>query len=121
MSQDLSVDLITHKLKIKWFDIKYIDRKLAQNIFDQIINPELKSITILNPETLTFISRFKAEIELIPIEWEEKTIEDIIYTSMLNKFEKERLRLILADRKKENKPVTEWIVKEILKIKFNRD
>jgi len=120
MTTDISCDVITHRLKIKWMDVKYITYKTAQNIFDQIVNPDQSSVTILNPENLTFISKYKSDIELIPIEWMEKTAEDLIYSKWLSKSEKETLRIILEARKKDNQPITEWIIINIIEAKFKK-
>lgn len=118
MSTELSTELVTHKLKIKWMDAKYITYKTAQEVFKQIVNPDQSTVTILNPENLTFISKYKSEVELIPLEWDEKTIEDVIFTSWISKYNKEKLRLKLAGRKKDNLPITEWIVLEIIEKKI---
>lgn len=116
MTQALSTDVATHKLKIKWMETKYITRKLAENIFAQILDESKSSITILNPENLTFISKYKNDVELIPLEWEERTIEDKLV--WLSDSKKEKIRLTIIDRKKNNLPITDWIINNIIE-KFN--
>lgn len=117
-TQALSVDVITHRLKIKGLDTKYIPKKFAEHIFAQIMDERTEHIEIINPENLTYIRKYKSEIELVPIEWEEKNTEDIIYASWLNKDQKESLRVIFWERRKDNKPVTENIIREIIAVKF---
>lgn len=113
MSKELSTELITHKLVIKWVWDRYITKKFAENIFNQLTNDK-KTIKIINPKTLTFIEKYKNEVELYPLDDEEKSVEDKIALSWLSQRKKEELRQILETRKQDKKPITDKILDNII-------
>lgn len=114
MDKALSTELITHKLKIKWEWTRLISRKLAENIFNQIIDKTRSTIEICNPHNLTYIQKYKSEVSLIPLEDEELTIEELIIVSWLSKSKQEEVRYICETRKKEKRKVNEQILKNII-------
>jgi len=101
---ELSTHVITHKLKIKWEPVKYISKKMADDIFNQLADKNLTSITIANPKTLTFLIKYKNEVDLIPLDKESADLEDLLYLNNLNDYQKEKVRDIRDMRKKERKP-----------------
>ena len=113
MAQELSTELITHKLIIKWIWTKYITRKFAEWIFAQLNSKEW-SIIIANPENLTYIQKYRSEVVLLPLDWEDKSLEDLLYMSWLKESKKEEVRQMVENRKQEKKPVTETIIKNII-------
>lgn len=114
MSQELSTELITHKLKIKWEWVKYITKKLAMDIFEQLSDKDKTSILISNPKTLLFITKYRSEVDLIPLDWETKSFEDTLYFSWLPEHKKEIVRETRDLRKKENKSLTNWVLQNII-------
>ena len=121
MSKELSTSLVTHKLVIKWEWIKYIWEDFAKWIFSQLANPEKKTITIANPETLLFITKYRSEIQLVPLDWENQSFEDKLEMDWLNDSQKEKMRNIWTQRKKENKSTHEDSFNEIIEaIKNNK-
>lgn len=113
-SNELSTELITHKLKIKWEWIKYITKKLAENVFAQLQDQSKNTINIVNSKTLTFITKYKSEVDLIPLDAENKTFEDTIYTSWLSEIDKDKVRNIWDLRKKERKSLSQVSLNEII-------
>ena len=113
MKTELSTDLISHKLIIKWIWTKYITKTFAEWIFNQL-NWNEKTITIANQDNLTYIQKYRSEISLIPLDWEDKNIEDILYFSWLSESKKEQVRQIMSIRKKENKSISEGVLKQII-------
>ena len=117
MSKELSTSLITHKLVIKWEWIKYIWEDFAKWIFSQLANPEKKTITIANPETLLFITKYRSEIQLVPLDNENQSFEDKLEMYWMNEWQKNKMRNIWDQRKKDNKSLHEdsfiMIIKEI--------
>lgn len=114
MSKELSTELITHKLVIKWIWNRYITKKFAKTIYEQLTEDKYKTVKIINPKTLTFIEKYKNEVELYPLDDEEKSIEDKIALSWLSNSKKEQLRLKIIDRKQNNLPITSWILDNII-------
>lgn len=114
MSQELSTELITHKLKIKGEWVKYITRKFAENIYGQLIDKEKTNVIIANPKTLTFITKYKSEVDLIPLDKDSQSFEDTLYYSWLPEHKKELVREARELRKKENKTLTILVLKNII-------
>lgn len=114
MTKELSTELITHKLKIKWEWVRYISKKMAENIFNQLSDNSKWSIVIANPETLTFITKYRSEVDLLPLDKETKDFEDILYMSWLSDNQKERVREIRDIRKQEKKQLSKWILDNII-------
>ena len=114
MSKELSTELITHKLVIKWIWNRYITKKFAKTIYEQLTEDKYKTVKIINPKTLTFIEKYKNEVELYPLDDEERSIEDKIALSWLSNSKKEQLRLKIIDRKQNNLPITSWILDNII-------
>jgi hypothetical protein len=119
MTTELSTDLISHKLIIKWIWTKYITKKFAEWIFNQLSSKEW-NIIIANPENLTYIQKYRSEVILLPLDWEDKTIEDLIYLSWLSESKKEEVRQIIEQRKIDKKPITETIIKNIIESLFTK-
>ena len=117
---ELSADVITHKLKIKWEWTKYVTKKFAESLFEQILDQTKQTITIINPKTLAYVTKYKSEIELIPLEWENSDFEDILYRFWLTESQKEEVREIWDLRKKEKKPRTNWVLKNIIEYVKNK-
>lgn len=121
MTKELSKNVITHKLTIKWVWIKYIWKEFAENIFFQLEGKENKKIVIKDKKSLTYIEKYKWEVELIPLDKENKSFEDKIHLTWLNEEQKEKFRNIWKQRKKENKSTWEVSFNEIIQaIKNNR-
>lgn len=117
---ELSADVITHKLKIKWEWIKYVTKKFAESLFEQILDQTKQTITIINPKTLAYVTKYKSEIELIPLDWENSDFEDILYKNWLSERQKEEVREIWDLRKKEKRPRTNGILKNIIEYIKNK-
>ena len=118
MTTELSLEIISHKLIIKWIWTRYISKKFAENIFAQLSSKEW-TITITNPQNLTYIQKYRSEVTLLPLDWEDKSLEDLLYMSWLSESKKEEIRGIIETRKSEKKKVTENIIKEIINT-FNK-
>jgi len=118
-SNKLSKDVITHKLKIKWEWIKYISTKFAQNIFNQLQDPNKNIVQIVNPDKLLFITKYKSEVDLIKLDPENTSFEDTLFMSWLSESQKERVRSIWDLRKKERKARNQinlkYLIEEIQK------
>ena len=117
---ELSADVITHKLKIKWEWVRYITYKFAQELFAQIADNSKQTITIVNPKTFTYITKYKSEIEIVPLDWENSDFEDILYRFWLSERQKEEVREIWDLRKKEKKPRTNGVLKNIIEYIKNK-
>ena len=117
---ELSADVITHKLKIKWEWTKYVTKKFAESLFEQILDQTKQTITIINPKTLAYVTKYKSEIELIPLDWENSDFEDILYRFWLTESQKEEVREIWDLRKKEKKPRTNGVLKNIIEYIKNK-
>lgn len=115
MSTELSTKVITHRLFIKWEWIKFIDEDFAKQIFMQLADETKKTITIINPETLLFITKYRSEVQLSPLDEDNQSFEDKIQLSWLNLQQKERFRSIWNLRKKENKSIWDSSFNEIVK------
>ena len=114
MSKELSTELVTHKLIISWVWIKYITKKFAENIFSQLIDEKTKTVKISNPSNFTYLEKYKNDVQLFPLDDEEKSTEDIIALSWLSQIKKEEVRGIIEERKKEKKPVTSAVISNII-------
>ena len=79
-----------------------------------------QTITIINPKTLAYVTKYKSEIELIPLDWENSDFEDILYRFWLTESQKEEVREIWDLRKKEKKPRTNWVLKNIIEYVKNK-
>lgn len=113
-SNELSTEIITHKLKIKWEWVKYISKKFAQWIFWQLQDQTKNTVQIINPDTLTFITKYKSEVDLIKLDSESNELEDQLYLAWLKESQKERVRDIRDNRKKNREPRTPWTLKIII-------
>ena len=121
MSTEISTELITHKLILKGEGIKYIHKKLAENIFTQLADQNNKTITIVNPNTLLYLTKYRSEVSLIPLDEENKNIEDKLYLAWLKEDQKEKFRKIWSQRKKEWKTTGEISFKEVVEaVKKNK-
>jgi len=116
MSKEISTNLVTHKLVIKWEWVKYIWEDFAKWIFSQLANPEKKTITIANPKTLLFITKYRSEIQLVPLDNENQSFEDKIEMCWLNEWQKEKMRNIWKQRKKENKSLQDYSFYKIIEV-----
>jgi hypothetical protein len=112
--QELNTNIITHKLKIKWEWESYITKKNAENIFQQLTDPNKSHVIIANYETMTYITKFKSEVELINLKDDENNFEFILHKNWLKEHEKEKIRDIRKQRKKENKSLTNWVLQNII-------
>lgn len=117
---ELSADVITHKLKIKWEWVRYITYKLTQELFAQIADNSKQTITIINPKNLTYIIKYKSEIEIVPLDWENSDFEDLLYRYWLTEGQKDEVREIRNLRKKERKPRTNGVLKNIIEYIKNK-
>lgn len=111
---ELSNDPITHKLKIKGEWVKYIGKKLAENIFYQLADKKNSTITIANPKTLTFITKYRSEVDLIPLDRESADFEDQLYLAWLTESQKEKVRDIWDSRKKNKETRSPWTLRIII-------
>jgi hypothetical protein len=116
MTTQLSTELITHKLKIKWEGTKYISKKLAESIFSQLADVNTKSVNISNPATLTYFSKYKSEIELYPLWDDEKTLEDTLYLNWFSEAQRAYFRGIWEQRIKDNKSTSKIVLDEMIKV-----
>ena len=119
-STELSADVITYKLKIKWEWTKYVTKKFAESLFEQIADQTKQTITIVNPKTLAYVTKYKSEIELIPLDWENSDFEDLLYKYWLTESQKDEVREIRNLRKKERKTRTNWVLKNIIEYVKNK-
>ena len=110
----LSTEIFTHRLKIKWEWVKYITRKLAEWIFEQLSDPNTKTVVISNPKTLTYFQKYKTEVELFELKWEERGFEDTLHHQGLRESDKEYIRWIWTQRKKENKSTSDTVLIELI-------
>jgi len=99
MTQELSTEVITHKLKIRGQEVRYITKLLAESLYKQLENESKQTVTIKNSKTLTFMTKYKTEVEILPLDKEEGNIEDILYTAWLNELQKNQVREIIKIRK----------------------
>ena len=116
MTKELSTDIITHSLKIEWIGTKYIWKKLAEIIYNQLTNPDLKVVTIANPKTLTYIQKYKNEVTLLELDEETKDTEYYIYISWLSESKKQAVRDKLEQRKKDWFKTSKWALQDIINI-----
>lgn len=110
----LSTEVFTHRLKIKWEWTKYITRKLAESIFTQLNDPNSKTVVISNPKTLTYFQKYKTEVELFELKGEERSFEDTLHEQWLNEAEKDYIRGLWSQRKKDNKSTSNTILLDII-------
>ena len=103
MTTQLSTELITHRVKIKGEGTRYITRKTAESIYSQLIDESTKTVNISNPDTLAYFSKYKTDIELYPLDSEERTLEDSLHFSGLKQAQKEQIRISISNRKKEGR------------------
>jgi len=45
-----------------------VTKKFAESLFEQILDQTKQTITIVNPKTLAYVTKYKSEIELIPLD-----------------------------------------------------
>ena len=114
MWTELSTELITHKLQIKGESTRYISKETAEMIFSQLTDESLTRVNIINQKTLTYISAYKWDVRLTPIEWEEKNFEDTLFASCLSHEKKERVRIMWNNRKNEWLPQTDGVLRNII-------
>ena len=110
----ISTEIVTHKLKIKWEWTKYITRKVAESIFSQLTD-SWNTISIVNPQTLTYIQKYKSEVELSPLDNETQTLEETLATHWLTESQKEEVRNLIKIRKEEYKTTSNWVLENIIK------
>lgn len=107
-------DRITHKLKISWEDTKYITLRQARFLFDQFNDEKNTQITIKDPKTLTYITKYRSQIDLVPLDEESNDLEDLLFRSWLPESWKDEFRSIVDLRKRERKPITTPVIVNIL-------
>lgn len=110
----LSTQVFTHFLKIKWLKDRPVTEKFAKTIFDQLVDESNKTIRIVNPENLTYIQRYKNDVELIKLWDGDNILEDTMYSYWLSESDKERFRGIWTQRKKEWKSTSDKVLIERL-------
>lgn len=111
---ELSTEVITHRLNVKGEEDKYITKKWAEFIYRQLTDENKNVIVISNPESLTYITRYKSEVNLIPLDWEKRSFEDTLFLSNLSNSQKEMVREIWESRGKEKKQRTNGILQNII-------
>lgn len=116
---EISTEVITHKLKIKWENPKYITNKQAEFVFNQLIDKNTKMVTWINTQNKTYIQRYKTDVELIVLDDETRDIEDLLFLSWLSEQQKEDIRQIIADRKTKGQKTDKNTVQYIINKKFN--
>lgn len=114
MNTELSTELITHKLQIRGEWVKYISKKMAENIYAQLTNKTETKIIISNPKTLTHITKYKSEVNLVELDRDSRSFEDTIYFSWLNEYQRDQVREIWEMRKKEKKSLTQGVLENII-------
>lgn len=111
---EITKEVITHILKIKWEWVKYISKILAENIFKQLSDPNKKTIIITNANNFTYIQKYRNELVLIPLDKDNKDFEYLLYASWLPEHTKDRIREIWDLRKKEHKSLSDDVLKKII-------
>ena len=119
-NMELSTNVITHKLQIKWENPKYITKKQADEIFSQIADKEKATETFINPKNSTFFEFYKRDIKISKLDEEKADFEDILYKYWLTESQKEEVRDIRELRKKEKKPRTNGVLKNIIEYVKNK-
>ena len=119
-NMELSTNVITHKLQIKWENPKYITKKQADMIFEQIADKEKATVTFINPKNSTFFEFYKRDIKISKLDEEKADFEDILYRFWLTESQKEEVREIWDLRKKEKKPRTNGVLKNIIEYIKNK-
>lgn len=112
----LSTEIFTHSLKIKWEWIHYIKKELAKSIYEQLNDPNTKTVTISNPKTLTYFQKYKTEVELRELKGEEKGFEDTLHQEGLNEAQKDYIREVWNQRKKDRKSTSNEVLLELIRI-----
>ena len=112
----LSTEIFTHSLKIKWEWIHYIKKELAKSIYEQLNDPNTKTVTISNPKTLTYFQKYKTEVELFELKVEERSFEDMLHNAGLKEHEKDYIRSVWEERKKERKSTSDAVLQEMLRV-----
>jgi len=120
MTTNLSTEVFSHRLKIKWDNTRYITRNLAENIFLQLTDEEKKTIVIVNHKTLTYVHKYKSEVELTELVWEDKTFEDTLHHNWFKEHQKDYIREIWKQRKKDNKSTSNTVLQAVIE-SYKRD
>ena len=110
----LSTEVFTHSLKIKWEWTRSISRKLAESIFMQLDDPDTKTVTIKNTNTLTYFQKYKTEVELRELKWEERSFEDTLHHAGLKDNEKDYIRELWKQRKKDRQNTSNTALIDII-------
>lgn len=97
---ELSTNVITHKLQIKWENPKYITKKQADEIFSQIADKEKATVTFINTKNSTFFEFYKRDIKISKLDSEKADFEDILFRAWLTEGQKEEVRQIWKKEKK---------------------
>lgn len=111
---ELSTNVITHKLQIKWENPKYITKKQADEIFSQIADKEKATVTFINTKNSTFFEFYKRDIKISKLDSEKADFEDILFRAWLTEGQKEEVRQIWEERKKEKKKTTVWVLENVI-------
>lgn len=111
---ELSTDVITHILEVKWEEPKYIKKKQAEAIFSQIADKNKATISFYNEKNLTFLEFYKRDIKLKKLDTEKSNFEDILFRAWLTESQKEEVRQIWEERKKEKKKTTVWVLENVI-------
>lgn len=117
---ELSTDVITHKLQIKWENTKYITKKQADEIFEKIADKEKATISFISEKNSTFVEFYKRDIKISKLDSEKADFEDFLYRYWLTESQKEEVREIWDLRKKEKKPRTNGVLKNIIEYVKNK-
>lgn len=113
MTTELSTEFITHKLIIKWeTKPRYITNKVAQAIFQQLTDPNKNTVSIINYEKMSYLNKYKTEIELVELDTETRSFEDKLI--WLTATQKEKVRELRDDREKEWKRKNDMILQNII-------
>ena len=74
-----------------------------------------KTVTITNSNTLTYISKYKSEVELTELQGEDKSFEDSLHHAGLKEHQKEYIRSIWEQRKKDRKTMSDTVLQAMIK------
>lgn len=113
MTTELSTEFITHKLIIKWeTKPRYITSKVAKAIFEQLTDPKLNTVSVINYEKMTYLNKYKTEIELVELDDETRSLEDKLI--WLTSTQQDKVRELWYSRDKEWKRKNDMILQNII-------
>jgi hypothetical protein len=102
--------MLTHKIILEKKVYKFLSYDEALRYYQELNNDEKLKIKIFDKNDLSFIQKYKNDVELKPLTNEEKLIEN----SLLKKDSKNFIYKKIEEREKENKLNSIKIIKNII-------